>query len=302
MDIVEFGGWPDCIRLNNGQIELIATTQVGPRVIRLGFVGGQNQFKTFDETLGQTGGDEWHSYGGHRLWHAPEMMPRSYAPDNGPVRHAWDGQTLTLGSEEPANGLGKEMRVTLSPSEPVVDVVHRLVNRNPWTVELAPWALSVMAPGGRAVIPQEAYRPHPDALLPARPVVVWSFTDMSDPRWTWGRRYIQLRQDPTATSKQKAGVLNTRGWAAYLLDGEAFIKAYPAVPGATYPDMGCNTEVFTDPGMLEVETLGPLTHLEPGAHVDHVERWLLARLAPASSDEELDTHLLPIATGLLGGA
>ena len=302
MEVVEFGGWPNCIRLSNERMELIATTDVGPRIIRLGFVGGQNLFKTFDETLGQTGGDEWHSYGGHRLWHAPEVMPRSYAPDNLPVAYEWDGTTLSLSSEETGNGLAKEMRVTLSPSQTQVEVTHRLVNRNPWAVELAPWALSVMAPGGRAVLPQEEYRPHPDSLVPARPVVVWHFTDMSDPRWTWGRRYLQLRQDPSATTKQKAGTLNTRGWAAYLLNGEAFIKAYQAVPGATYPDMGCNTEMYTDPGMLEVETLGPLTRLEPGAHVDHVERWLLAKVAPGASDEELDEHLLPVAAGFVEGA
>lgn len=295
METLEFGGWPNCIRLANDQIELIATTDVGPRIIRLGFVGGQNLFKTFDDTLGQTGGDEWHSYGGHRLWHAPEVMPRSYAPDNVPVHHAWDGTTLALTSEETANGLVKEMRITLSPTEPTVEVSHRIVNRNPWAIELAAWALSVMAPGGRAVVPNEEYRAHPGSLVPARPVVVWHFTDMSDPRWTWGRRYVQLRQDPAATSKQKAGVLNTRGWAAYVLAGEAFIKAYPFVPGATYPDMGCNTELYTDPGMLEIETLGPVVRLEPSAHVDHVERWLLARVAPGESDDEIDEHLLPIA-------
>lgn len=299
METVEFGGWPNCIRLSNERMELIATTDVGPRIIRLGFVGGQNLFKTFDETLGQTGGDEWHSYGGHRLWHAPEIMPRSYAPDNIPVAHEWDGTTLTLRSEEAANGLGKEMRVTLSPGEPQVTVAHRLVNRNPWAIEIAPWALSVMAPGGRAVVPNEEYRPHPDVLHPARPVVVWPFTDMSDARWTWGRRYIQLRQDPAATTKQKGGVLNSRGWAAYLLDGDAFIKAYPFVAGATYPDMGCNTEMYTDPAMLEVETLGPLARLEPGTHVDHVERWFLAKMAPGMSDEELDEHLLPVAAGFV---
>ena len=54
--------------------------------------------------------------------------------------------------------------------------------------------------------------------------------------------------------------------------------------------------------MLEVETLGPLTRLEPGTHVDHVERWLLAKMAPGVSDEELDEHLLPVAAGFVEDA
>src|SRR5659263_389304 len=76
MEQIEFGGWPNCLRLANDQIELVATTDVGPRIIRLAFIGGRNLFKTFDATLGLSGGTEWRSYGGHRLWHAPETRPR----------------------------------------------------------------------------------------------------------------------------------------------------------------------------------------------------------------------------------
>jgi hypothetical protein len=49
IETVEYGGWPNCIRLSNGEIELVATTDVGPRIIRLGFVGGQNLFKNYPE-------------------------------------------------------------------------------------------------------------------------------------------------------------------------------------------------------------------------------------------------------------
>jgi hypothetical protein len=202
---------------------------------------------------------------------------------------------LVLRNVDGDNGMDKEIRLTMSPTSPRVEVAHRITNRSPWAVELAPWALSVMAPGGRAVYPQEDYRPHPDVLAPARPVVLWHFTDMSDPRWTWGRKYIQLRQDPDATSKQKIGLLNKQGWAAYLLDGHALVIRYPYDPKATYADMGCNTETYTDPEMLEVETLGPLTRLEPGAHVDHVEDWTLAKVECGSSDAEIDEKIRPIA-------
>jgi len=298
MEVIEFAGWPRCIRLTNGLIELVATTAVGPRVISLGFVGGQNLFKVFRETEGLTGGDEWHSFGGHRLWHAPEVVPWTYAPDNVPVQDSWDGKKLRLWTAEPENGLEKETGLTLSPSAAQVSVVHRIVNRNPWAVELAAWALSVMAPGGRAVFPQEEFRPHPDCLVPARPLVLWHFTDMNDPRWTWGRKYIQLRQDPTATSKQKVGMLNTAGWAAYVLGGEVFIKRYGYDPAATYTDMGCNSETYTDPGILEIETLGPLTKLEPGASLEHRESWLLARVECGPTDEDIDARILPLVDQL----
>ena len=292
---VSYGGWPNCVRLSNGKIELIVTTDVGPRVIRFGFVGGQNILKEFKEQMGKTGGSEWRSYGGHRLWHAPEASPRTYAPDNSPVKYSWDGKTLKLVQPaETSTGVAKEIEITLDPVESHVKLLHRLINKNLWDIELAPWVLTVMSQGGRAIFPQEPYRPHPDYLLPARPMVLWHYTDMKDPRWIWGTKYFQLRQDPGATTKQKVGILNAQGWAAYYLRGEVLIKRYGYDPKATYADHGCNTETFTDPEMLEVETLGPLVKLMPEGKAEHVEHWILNRAQLDESEASIDRILLPL--------
>ena len=292
---VSYGGWPNCLRLTNGQVELIITTDVGPRVIRFGFVGGQNLFKEFKDQLGKTGGEQWRSYGGHRLWHAPEAPTRTYFPDNVPIKYTWDGKTLKLTQPiETTTGIVKEIEITLDASENHVTVLHRLTNKNLWEVELAPWALTVMAAGGRAIFPQEPYRPHPQFLLPSRPMVLWGYTDMKDPRWTWGTKYVQLKQDPSAKTKQKIGFMNTLGWAAYYLNGELFLKRFGFDSRRTYPDFGCNNETFTDPDMLEVETLGPLTNLPPNGSVEHVEHWFLNRVQVGESELSIDQQVLPL--------
>ena len=41
----DFQGWPHSYRISNGTVEAIVTGDVGPRVMRYGFVGGQNLFK-----------------------------------------------------------------------------------------------------------------------------------------------------------------------------------------------------------------------------------------------------------------
>ena len=113
MEKVEYGGWPNCVKLSNGKIELVITTDVGPRVIRLGFVGGQNLMREYASMLGKTGGDEWRIFGGHRLWHAPEAKPRTYSPDNGPVEYEWNGRTLRLTQPVEADtGIQKQMEIT----------------------------------------------------------------------------------------------------------------------------------------------------------------------------------------------
>lgn len=293
---VAYAGWNNCIKLSNGTVELIATTDVGPRIIRYGFVGGQNLFLENNEDLGKTGGDEWRSYGGHRLWHAPEALPRTYWPDNVPVKHDWDGKTLKLTQPmEETTGVSKEIEVTLDRDDSHVTLVHRTINNNPWAIKLAPWCLTVMVPGGRAIVPHEEYRPHPDYVLPARPLVLWHYTDMSDPRFIWGAKYIQLRQDPSRAVKQKFGIMNTKGWAAYALSGDLFIKRFPYEPDRTYVDFGCNTELFTNESMLEVESLGPLTKLAAdGGSVEHTEHWFLFKVVVGEDEKSIDAKVLPL--------
>ncbi len=291
MQKVSYGGWPQCIRLANQNIELIATTDVGPRIIRFGFIGGPNLFKEFAD-VGKTGGDAWRNYGGHRLWHAPEAKPRSYAPDNGPIEHQWHGTTLKLIQPiETATGIQKEIEVTMDEQRNSVAMRHWLANKNPWPVELAPWALTVMQGPGRAILPQE---PPSNELLPVRPMGLWGYTNMADPRWKWGAKFIQLSCDPAATAPQKFGLGNTQGWAAYYRDGQVFLKRFAFDPAASYPDFGCNFECYTRGDMLEVESLGPLSRLAPNDSVAHDERWYLSKTQIGESDQEIEAALAPL--------
>ena len=118
-------------------MELIVTVDVGPRVIRLGVPGGQNLFKENDDEMGKTSGTQWMAFGGHRFWHAPEVSPRTYAPDFDPVAYTWEDHVLKLVQKtEPETGIQKEIEITMRDG--TVQLTHRLINRNVWPVELAP--------------------------------------------------------------------------------------------------------------------------------------------------------------------
>ncbi len=295
MEKITYRGWPACYRLMRDDLELIVTADVGPRIIRLGFVGEPNEFCEYEEWWGKTGGTEWRNYGGHRLWHAPEVRPRTYAPDNEPVEvQATPEGWAFIQPVEASTGIQKTIIVSFPELSHTVRVTHRLRNLGPWTVELAPWALSVMAPGGMAIIPLPERGPHGVNLLPASGLALWKYTDMSDPRWTWGRRFILLRQDPQASTPQKIGATVVDGWAAYARAGHVFLKRFPYIPDAVYPDLGVNAEFFTNARMLEVESLGPLVRLAPGADVTHIETWALLRDVPdLTSETDIEQHLLP---------
>jgi len=288
----KYGGWENCIHLTSGEVEVIITTDVGPRIIRFGFIGDQNLFGEMKQQQGRTGGNEWVTYGGHRFWHAPEAMPRTYFPDNNPVNYQWNGKTLKLIQDvEDTTGMQKEIEVTPGQANNQITVLHRLINKNIWEIELAPWALTVMAKNGRAIIPQEPYRTGGGSLLPARPLVLWPYTEMKDPRFIWGNRFIQVKQDPDAKNYQKIGVLNTLGWTAYYLNEQLFIKRYRFDPEARYPDFGANTEVYTNPDILEIETLGGMKKLLPDGFTEHIENWFLFKAKLDGDEEQMENVL-----------
>lgn len=293
---VAYQGWPNCYRISNGTVELIVTTDVGPRVIRFGFAGGENEFKEYPDQSGKTGGDQWRIYGGHRLWHAPEAQPRTYWPDNVPVKAEPLPNGLRLVQPvEGSTGIQKEIEIRLAGEGSHVHLIHRLRHHGPWPVELAPWALTVMPPGGVAVLPLPPRGPHPQNLLPKNSMTMWSYTNFTDARWRLGARYILLRQDSRATGPQKVGLSVPDGWAAHWRNGRLFVKKFAYDAAATYPDFGATVETFTNAEMLELETLGPLARLAPGAAVEHAEHWFLFRDVRLDSldDDAVDRAVLP---------
>lgn len=259
-------------RVVDGGVEAVVAADFGPRVVWLGFTGGANLFAELPDVTQDTSLGTWRIRGGHRLWHSPEGMPRSYAPDNDPVSvELSDGWVQVSQNAEPGTGIAKSLRLTAKGDYFQVD--HTLTNGGMWPVELAPWALSVMAPGGVALL-RPAQARHPDNLLPNRLLALWPYTDVTDQRLTLGCELYLLRQAP-AGPPIKIGLNSDGGWAAYWLDGQLLIKRFPFEAEGRYPDGGCTVECYANEAMLELESLGPLRLLEPGQSAYHTEQWYL---------------------------
>jgi hypothetical protein len=294
-----FDGWPNCYRITNGEVELIVTGDVGPRIMRYGFVGGQNFFKEFTEQLGKSGEASWQARGGHRLWSAPEDRVKSYAPDNGPIHiTVKDGVLTATEPVEALTGLEKEMVVKLAPTGTAVEVTHHIRNAGKAPYEAAPWALTMMATGGAGIHGFPPRGKHPDVLAPTNPLVMSAYTNLADPRWRLLEKYLVLRQDPKNAAPQKLGSFNPQTWGAYLLNGELFVKRYQAVgPPSSYPDFGCSFETFTNAEFLELETLGPLKKMQPGESLTHTEHWNAYKNVHVAqwTDAELDRVVKPLA-------
>ncbi len=279
-----YAGWNKCLFMENEQVQLVITIEVGPRIIRYALKDGENMLCEKEDQVGKTGGDEWRIYGGHRLWHAPEVMPRTYPHDNFPVKYTVEGNTVTVTPDaEDLSRTQKEMVITLSEDSSRVTIEHRITNIGAWDVDLAIWALTVTDKGGLEVLGEpEKYH----AYLPNRRVSLWPYSNMNDHRVYWGEKYITLNSDPSMEKPFKMGIDNHAGWAAIFNKGCLFIKRYPVEPEVEYTDFGVSFETYVCDFMTECETLSPMMRLQPGAMGVHVEEWeLFKEDRPDAKDE-----------------
>lgn len=287
-EIAPYSGWERNLRFWNDQAELFVTLDVGPRIISYRLLDRENILKNFADQLGGMGESEWKIRGGHRFWIAPEDLQVSYHIDNSPIEHreAPNGGFVFISRQTEPLRITKELTVRLDDTNSCVDLHHLARNDGDAPIKIATWAMTVMEAGGLEILPHPPLGVHPRDLLPNRALVLWPYTDLADPRLHLGTRFFTLRQS-AEFGPIKIGLSQRCGWAAYLWADCLFVKTFRYEENATYPDMGCNFETFTNEDMLEIETLSPLAELAPGQSIAHSERW---GLFPLNDQLELDSE------------
>lgn len=269
------------VNITNGKTELKVTTDIGPRVIYLGFKGGSNfMYEDINDAINLGGeyfdknfksGESWHIYGGHRLWKSPEYID-TYYPDNAPVNILEEGDSVTFISEtEATTGIKKSIKITMDEEGNAV-LEHKFANcSQSATPPIALWALSVMDKGAVAKIPLST---EDKGLLPNRNLVLWSYTDLKDERLTLKNDSLVLTQKNIAQAIKLGAFIKDE--VCVDIKGLKFSIAFDT-PEGDYADYCCNVETYTNDIMLEIETLSPVRTLQKGESAVHTEKWRLER-------------------------
>jgi len=267
-----FYGLPTGI-LENDHIWLEYLTTGGPRIVRFSAQGESNLLAELPDFFVETTLGPFCFRGGHRLWRSPELMPDTYSPDNdGLVVEKLDnGVRLTQPAE---TEIAKIVEIRLFPNRAAAILTHRLCNAGSRSVKLSPWAITMFRLGGTVILPQPVGNADPQGLLNNRILALWPYTRINDPRLVLHDDFILIRANPNLPPA-KIGYYNPYGWLAYWLDGLLFRKTFDIHPGEIYPDGGCNAESFCNDRFVELESLGPLTMLEPGSCTSLIETWEL---------------------------
>ena len=302
IEAVDYHGWKTSYRVSNRCAELYATTDIGPRIVDFRFTGRDNVFYLRTSELGRSGEPDWVFRGGWRLWSAPESRETTYVPDNTACHVECDGDwRIRLTSPHlPNTPVQKSVEICLSPEQPRVRITSTLTNISPRSLTCSAWSLSVMQPGGRALVPLDIG--NPTAFADVRRVILWSYARWQDPRYIIGDTLVQVdhRLVPTAQpagsrrrlDESKIGVDSAQGWAGYLRGDILYLKQFEHVAGGSYPDGGSTIEVYSNAEFLELENLSPLVTLAPGEDLNYSEEWALFASVPLEGNDREIAHTI----------
>ncbi len=287
----------EAIQIESGRVRLVATTSVGPRVLGLLTEDDRNHFAELPEmTLECPGSDPIHLRGGSRLWAAPEDPRFTYRPDDDPVgvEEIVDGVKLVTRSD-PVSETSREIEIRVTGPERF-SFHYRVVNRAEHPQRLAAWAITMMAPHGRAWLPVLTEPFDAGGFQGQRNIVLWPYSRNDDPRFILHDHAIEIRSAVMAGQPLdvpfKVGTSLRRGWTAHWREGVLLVKYAGHDEASEYADMGASGQVYSHGDFTELETLGPLTDLDPGDSAEHHEDWAVDLVDEAEAERLVASGLL----------
>jgi hypothetical protein len=269
-----------------GPVEVCVATQAGPRIVGYSRTHGPQLFASLPDTvLPHPEGDVFRFLGGHRLWRSPEVPASTYLPDNTPVEITVIDDGFVVRGTADRDGIVKTISISQRESFTVVD--HQLENLGVGAVQIAPWAITQLVTGGTAILPERRDLVDAEGLLPNRRIVVWPYTDMSSAEVEFEVDRVAIHAT-LSRSKTKIGMPNARGWLAYAVGDEVFVKWSPLHDDdAVYADFGASVQSYRDERFIELETIGPVATVDQGSSITHREVWQLQQIGGRSLDQVL---------------
>ncbi len=270
--------------LENDHLRIDYLATAGPRLIRLILAGStDNLLAETPDIHWPTPWGEYYLRGGHRVAIAPEALELSYVPDNDGLRMEDIPSGVRLIRPADASGISKAIELQLHSDRPALTLRNIVCNDRSEPITIAAWAVTQLALGGIAVAPLRTTsimnRHQPD-----RQLVLWPYTSWQDERLFADDDYVWIDAQSGA-EEMKVGLL-ARGWLGYLRSGVFFLKRFDPQLALPHPDLNTNAQLYSNHSNVELETLAPLTLLEPGESSVQLETWELYRVEDVPSTIE----------------
>jgi hypothetical protein len=266
----------DPLHFSLGPYLVEVAVDFGPRVLSFRRDPGPGMFARLgpDLVIDRPDTGVYRFRGGHRLWASPEIPAITYAPDDEPCQVTEQGDTLAVLGPPDRAGLEKRLSITARGDEVIVD--HVLTNAGPEPIEVAPWAITQLRLGGNAIVPIDGGA-DPNRLQANASLVLWPYTDLTDPRVSLHPGALMVRAGAGAAFKIGTGP--APGRLGYHLDGYLYTKTVTPAHDGRYADRGAVGQVYLGDSFCELETVGALVTLVPGEEAAHPESWAIEECA-----------------------
>jgi len=289
-----------CMKMENDLAELLVTVDVGPRIIYFGAKGGVNMLFNDDEGIRVTnnpvyksifGEDaEYHFYGGHRIWLAPQKTFYTESPDNEPLKvELLENGASFESPDAKVIGFIQKLTVIMDPDAPTITVTAEVTNTSDEPKQNAVWQITQCAAGGVGFYPYMKIMKMPpmkpgerpkmppmdpeklkNPLLPMGNLVTFMGAP-DDDRLIVDPEYITMSFSTEARRPIKFGMQNQQNFAMYA-NGDYILKfGYSNDPYGVYCDYGCSLESYTDRSFTEMEALGEYKVYGKGETISHTE-------------------------------
>lgn len=286
---VDFHGYSDCIRLDNGHARVTLGHQCGGRVLEYS-VGGENAMALDPDQAGWTReaadpgrGADIDPWGG-RFDVGPERVTQ---PHPTLWLGAWSAEVTEGGGArltsdvDPATGLRLVRDFALADDSSRLTCAQTIRNESGTTIDVCHWGRTLVPGGGVALVPLTEPSRFPNGYVMYDTDAPKIDFAPSDPAVVVADGMLQVIGTPL---HPKLGMDSTAGWLAYLPpSGPMFVKRFPVFPDRVYNEVaGLTVSLWCfEDRVCEIEPIGPRERLAPGEEAAFTEEWWLLAVPEA---------------------
>ena len=290
--VTNYAGWTNTVLLNNGLVEAVIVPPVG-RVLQFRFLGASDgafweNRSLYGQIASPTSWNTEGSFGGDKAWPSPQSdwgWPPPSGFDGSPYQIALSNGVVVLSSpEDPTYRIRVTRVIELKFDEPIMRI-KTIFQRSAATTltnrQLGTWIITQLQD------PQGCYVP-----VPAPSIFPGGYYQLGSGLPAQFRNtngVISFTRDSAASHKLgfDAGILV---WVGTNLALRIDSPRLTGLTASSYPDNGCSTEVYTNPGTnapyVELESLGPLYLLGVGQQKEFVTTYTLFHRTQSDPDAE----------------
>ena len=292
---ISYHGWSDCYLIANGRVEAVIVPAIG-RVMQLRLAGDAEgtfwENRALDGQLHDAASNDWINFGGDKCWPAPQALWIEYQGRDWPPPVAFGARHVNASASEcgvvvtspidPGFGIEVVRHVELDAMQPILRIATEYRKLSGSAVRVGIWTITQMKEPERVCV-----------LLPAASKFAAGYVRLMSPEpadLKIDGRLLSLGRHQRQHIK-----VGTEGSSMAWLGRDCVVRIDAETRPGEYPDGGCVTEVYTCPDPLqyvELETLGPLTPMNPGARIEQTTVYTVTPRSTTDLEAEARIALL----------